>query len=198
MVEELELKTIEEYAKINNIPIMQKDGINFLTNFIKKNNIKNILEVGTAIGYSSIKMALVSEDIHVTTIERDSDRYMEALKNIKTFCLEDQITIIYKDAFDVTLNDQYDLIFIDAAKAQNEKFFLMFSDNLKKDGYIVTDNLKFHGLVDKDIDEIESKNVRGIVRKVKSYIEFLKNNKEYKTDFYDIGDGISISKRDVK
>ncbi len=198
MVEELELKTIEEYAKINNIPIMQKDGINFLTNFIKKNNIKNILEIGTAIGYSSIKMALTDDDIHVTTIERDSARYMEALKNIKNFNLDDRITIIFKDALEVTLDDKYDLIFIDAAKAQNEKFFLRFSDNLDTNGYIVTDNLNFHGLVFKDIDEIESKNVKGLVRKVKDYRQFLKDNKDFVTDFYDVGDGISISKRDVK
>ena len=63
---------IEKYAKENNIPIMQKKGINYLCNFIKKNNIKNILEIGSAIGYSSIKMALVDKDIKITTIEKDN------------------------------------------------------------------------------------------------------------------------------
>ena len=77
------LEDIEKYAKENNVPIMMKDGIDFLTNYIEKNNIKNILEIGCAIGYSAIKMALVSNDIHVTTIERDEARYKEAISNVK-------------------------------------------------------------------------------------------------------------------
>ena len=73
---------LEEYAKENNIPIMQKDGMLFLTDYIKQHNIKNILEIGTAIGYSAINMAMVCSDIHVTTIERDENRYNIAIKNI--------------------------------------------------------------------------------------------------------------------
>ena len=77
------IKEIEKYAKKEDVPIMQKRGINFLCNLIKKNNIKNILEIGTAIGYSSIMMSLVDDDIRITTIERDESRYLEAIKNIK-------------------------------------------------------------------------------------------------------------------
>ena len=62
----IRIEELEEYAKENNIPIMQKDGIDFLTNYIKENNIKNILEIGSAIGYSAIKMTLVDNDIKVT------------------------------------------------------------------------------------------------------------------------------------
>ena len=76
------LKEMEEYATLNNVPIMLKDGINYLTDYIKENNIKNILEIGTAIGYSASKMALVSKDIKVTTIERDKDRYLLAINYI--------------------------------------------------------------------------------------------------------------------
>ena len=81
----IRIEEIEKYAKEFNIPIMQKDGIEFLTNYIKENNIKNILEIGSAIGYSAIKMALVNSDIKVTTIERDIDRYNIAVKNINDF-----------------------------------------------------------------------------------------------------------------
>ena len=70
----MELKDLEEYARINNVPIMEKDGIEFLTNYIKENNIKNILEIGAAIGYSAIRMCLIDKDIKVTTIERDKVR----------------------------------------------------------------------------------------------------------------------------
>ena len=90
---------LEKYAKENNIPIMQKDGIDFMCEYIKKNNIKNILEVGAAIGYSAIRMASISNDIKVTTIERDEKRYKEAVKNIESFNLEQQINIIFNDAF---------------------------------------------------------------------------------------------------
>ena len=172
---------------------MLEDGIDFLTTYIKKNNIKSVLEIGTAIGYSSIMMALVDKDIKITTIERDEKRYQEALKNIEKFNLENQITPILKDAFEVELKEEFDLIFIDAAKAQSIKFFEKFEVNLKQNGTVITDNLNFHGMVQKDEKEIASRNVRGIVRKTKAYIEFLKENKDYETTFYDIGDGISIS-----
>lgn len=87
------------------------------------------------------------------------------------------------------------MIFIDAAKAQSIKFFEKFEKNLNPSGTIITDNLKFHGLVDKDEEEIESRNLRALVRKIKEYISFLKGNINYKTDFYELGDGISVSKR---
>ena len=191
MVRILEL---EKYALENNIPIMMKDGIEFLTNYIKENNIINILEIGSAIGYSAIIMCLVNDDVKVTTIERDIKRYNEAIKNINEFNLNDRINIINDDAFNVELNDKYDLIFIDAAKSQYIKFFEKFKLNLKENGVIVSDNLDFHVLVNKDINLIESRNVRGLVRKLNTYIEFLKNNEEFETTFYEIGDGISISK----
>lgn len=185
---------LENYAHENNIPIMLSDGIEFLLKYIKENNIKNVLEIGSAIGYSAIRMSLVDKDIKVTTIERDEERYQEAIKNIGDFGLENQINIIFNDAFEVELDDKYDLIFIDAAKSQYIKFFEKFKDNLNDNGVIISDNLNFHGLVHEDEKKL-SRNVRGLVRKLNNYVEFLKNNKEFKTGFYDIGDGISISKR---
>lgn len=187
------IKKIKEYAKENNVPIMMDSGIQFLTNFIIKKDIRNVLEIGTAIGYSSIMMALSSPSVKITTIERDEKRYLEALKNIKELNLEDRITLIYNDALNVKIDGEFDMIFIDAAKAQNIKFFEKFERNLVSSGYIITDNIKFHGLVDKDEKEIKSRNVRGIVRKIKAYIEFLKDNVKYDTEFLDIGDGISVS-----
>jgi len=188
---------MENYALENNIPIMMKDGIEFMLEYIKKNNIKNILEIGSAIGYSAIRMCLVNDNIKVTTIERDITRYNIALENIKKFNLEDRIDIILNDAFDVELNDKYDLIFIDAAKSQYIKFFEKFKLNLNSNGVIISDNLNFHGLTQKSINDIKSRNVRGIVRKLNNYIEFLNTNKEFRTDFYEIGDGIAISKINI-
>lgn len=187
-----DFKQIEKYAEENNVPIMQKSGINFLTKFIAENNIKNILEIGSAIGYSAIKMALVNDKVKVTTIEKDDERYLMALKNIKEFDLEKRITLISGDALDIELQDKYDLIFIDAAKGQYIKFFEKYSKNLKKNGVIISDNLDFHGLVEQE-ERIPSKNLRQLVNKIRNYIDFLKNNTEFTTKFYKIGDGISIS-----
>ena len=186
---------IKKYALDNKVPIMQDEGIDYLINYIKDNKIETILEVGTAIGYSSIMMALSNPKIKITTIERNHDSYLEAVKNIKRMKLENQITLIFKDALDVELEDKFDLIFLDAAKAQNIKFFEKFEYNLNPKGTIITDNIYFHGLVEQDESSIESRNVRGIVRKLKNYIEFLENNKRYNTEILKIGDGISISKK---
>ncbi len=188
----LRLEKLEKYAQENNVPIMQKDGIEFLANYIKENNIKNILEIGSAIGYSAIKMALVDNDIKVTTIERDIDRYNLAVKNINDFNLTEKINIINADALEVELNDKYDLIFIDAAKSQYIKFFEKFEKNLKTNGVIVSDNLSFHGLVE-DETKTNNRNTKQLVRKIRKYIEYLKENPNYKTTFYELGDGVAIS-----
>ncbi len=188
------LRRLEEYAKENNIPIMESDGIEYLTNYIKKHNIKNILEIGSAIGYSAIKMCLVNNDIKVTTIERDEKRYLQAIKNIEDFDLKNRINIIHDDAFNIELKDTFDLIFIDAAKSQYIKFFEKFKNNLNNNGVIISDNLDFHGLVNGDYENL-SRNVKGIVRKLKNYIEYLKENKEFSTEFISIGDGIAVTKR---
>ncbi len=190
-----EIKRIKEYAKVENIPIMQDDGIEFLTSFVDKKQIKNILEIGTAIGYSAIMMSLVNKDVHVTTIERDEIRYLEALKNIKKFGLENRITLIFNDALNMEFEDKFDLIFIDAAKGKNQEFFTRFENNLKDDGFIITDNMGFHGYVEMPEEELPSKNIRSIVRKIKDYIYFLENNMVYKTIIYKIGDGIAVTER---
>lgn len=189
------IREMKQYAEVNNVPIMVDEGIDFLTTFILKNHVKNVLEIGTAIGYSAIMMALVDPNLKITTIERDEVRYLEALKNVKAFGLENRITLIYNDAFNVKLDEKFDLIFIDAAKAQNIKFFEMFERNLEYRGVIITDNLKFHGLVEKKEEEIKSKNLRALVRKIKDYIDYLKTNEKYNTEFFEVGDGISVSKR---
>ena len=185
---------IERYAKENNIPIMLPDGIEYLCNYIKEHNVKRILEIGSAIGYSAIKMASVRDDIRIITIEKDTDRYNIAVDNIRKFNLLDRILIANDDALNVPVGGSYDLIFIDASKSANIKFFNKFKDNLDNNGVIITDNLSFHGLVE-DESLVKTKNQRGIVRHIKEYIEFLNNNKEFTTTYIPLGDTISISKR---
>ena len=188
-----DIKDIKQYAKENNIPIMQDEGISFLTTLIHKNKIRSILEIGTAIGYSAIIMALTDKNIKITSVEKDEKRYLEAVKNIKKFNLEDRITLIFKDALELKVDGNFDLIFLDAAKGQNINFFNNFSKNLNKNGFIVTDNMLFHGYVNKNEEDIKSRNLRGLVRKIKQYHEFLKTSDDYNTSFYNIGDGIAVT-----
>lgn len=189
------IEELEKYALENNVPIIQKDGLNFLIKYIKENNTKNILEVGTAIGYSAINMALVNQNIKITSIERNKEMYNLACINIRNFNLEDRITLIFGDALETEIEGTYDLIFIDAAKAQYIKFFEKYKVNLNKKGVIITDNLNFHGLTN-NIENIQSKNLKALVKKINNYKEFLKENQEFNTKFYEIGDGIAVSKMD--
>ncbi len=185
---------LEAYAKENNIPIMQKEGILFLQDYIKKHNVKKILEIGAAIGYSAIQMALVDDKIKIVTIEKDQARYHEALKNIQEFNVQKQINVILGDALDINVDGQFDLIFIDAAKAQYIKFFEKYKHNLNPKGVIITDNLSFHGLTE-NYEHIKSKNLRALVRKINNYKEFLINNQEFVTKILNIGDGIAVSRK---
>jgi predicted O-methyltransferase YrrM len=184
---------MERYAEANNVPILEKESIEFINKYIQLNDVKSVLEIGSAIGYSAIMMAKDKADLEITTIEKDEKRYKEAIKNIKTCGLDERINVVFNDALEVSLAGyKFDLIFIDAAKGQYIKYFDKFKYYLSDRGVIITDNLKFHGLVENK-DRIESKNVQGIVNKIEQYIEYLKDNDEYVTKFYDIGDGLSVT-----
>lgn len=190
------IEKMERYAKDNGVPIMLPDGINFLCNYIKENDIKSILEIGTAIGYSAIRMALVDDNISITTIERDKERYDLALQNISSMNLDERIKVVYGDAISTDIEGEFDLIFIDASKGHSIDFFERYSKNLKNNGVIVTDNLSFHGLVE-DESLAVTKNQKGLVKRIKNFIEYLDNNKDFETTYVEVGDRISISKRKI-
>ncbi len=184
-------KKLKKESLEKNIPIIEDETLMFLIDFINNNDIKNVLEIGSAVGYSAINMAGLC-DVSIDTIERDEERYKMALKNIEKYNLTKNINIFNIDAFDFKVDKKYDLIFIDAAKSQNINFFERFKNNLSDNGFIITDNLNFHGMLDADYESL-SKNVKGLVRKLNLYIKFLEENKDYETKFLNIGDKISIS-----
>lgn len=191
------IKELEQYAINHNIPIMHKDSINFIIKIIRKFKIKEILEIGTAIGYSAICMAKMYNNIKVTTIEKDRTRYLEAIKNIKVFGLENNIDIIFNDALQISLHKKFDLILIDAAKTKNIEFFNKFKHLLNKNGLIIIDNINFHGFVGKS-DTIENSNLKKLVIKIEKSIEFLKEQKDFKVKFVNIGDGLAICHKQEK
>lgn len=188
------IQEMEEYAVKYDIPIMQKDGIEFFQNLIQENHVQNILEIGSAIGYSAIQLARLDPKIRIVTIERDEARYAQAVKNIEKSGLSSQIECINGDALETEIHGSFDCIFIDAAKAQYIKFFERYEKNLSDEGIIVSDNLSFHGFVDHPEKKM-SRNLRQLVGKIKRYIQYLENNEQYDTLFINQGDGLAISRK---
>lgn len=190
------LLKIKEEAQRTKVPIVSDEVLVYLIKMIKLLNVKNILEIGTAIGYSAISFAFNS-DAFVDSIEKNESNFNIALNNIIECNLTDKIKVFHKDALEIDLGllkSEYDLIFIDAAKAQMQKFFEKFSKVLSQNGVIITDNLNFHGLVYGE-EPIKSKNLKGLVRKIAEFNLWLSKNEKFETYFFSIGDGVAISKR---
>ena len=189
-----DINDIKLYAAKNSIPIMRDGGVDFICNYIKEHNIKRILEIGTAIGFSAIEFAQVAPDITVTTIELDIDRHIKAKQNIHDSGLDDRINAIHADALKLELDDTFDMIFIDAAKGQYINFFEKYTKNLAPQGVFISDNLSFHGMVE-DLTLTHNYSTIKLVKKIRKYIEFLRSNNDFETQFFDFGDGISVSMR---
>lgn len=187
------IKEIEEYGIKNNVPIMSEDTIETIKNIITVNEFHTILEIGTAIGYSTICFASTPGVTNITSIERDPIRSAIAVNNVKESGLKN-ITLRHTDALEIELNDKFDLIIIDAAKSQNMKFFNKFKDNLNEDGIIIIDNLSFHGYVNQT-ERIKSRNLRQMVNKIRKFIDFLNNNEEFTVKYIEVGDTLGVCKR---
>lgn len=184
---------LQAYAVENHVPIIKDEGLQFILDYIEVHNVKNILEVGTAVAYSAISMARIDSEIRIDTLERDENLYKLALKNIRNAGLDKQINPIYEDAIEFQANKQYDLIFIDGAKSQYGKHMLHFQNNLKLHGAYIFDNLNFYGLVDANYPA-KTRNVRALVRKLKVFREEMLSNPGYKVSFHpEIGDGILLA-----
>lgn len=190
-VQELELK-----AKENRVPIMDSLSIDFMLNLIKIQQPKKILEVGTAIGYSALRMLEANPNAEIITIEKDEQRYQEALENIKHLDKSEQISVHFGDALDViqslaTKNETFDFIFVDAAKGKYREFFDLVDPLLTKGGLLVTDNVLFRGYVVNP--ELAPKRYKNMIKKIQNYNAFLSSHPAYTTSILPIGDGVMIS-----
>lgn len=198
------LNNIKEEAIKNNIPIIKDEALEKVRKYIDENNIKYILEIGSAVGYSAISFALINENIKVFTIEKDEERYNIALDNIKKMKLENRIKIQLGDANDIIksfefkekynefLNDnKFDMLFLDAAKGQYLNFLKNGIANLRSFGYIIADNVLFKGYV---LGEYKEKKHRTIVNNLREFLEEIRNLKKYDTTIFDIDDGLSVTK----
>ncbi len=188
---------MENYAREYHVPIMELSGIEAMLQVLRIQNPKKILEIGTAIGYSALRMASAFPAATVVTIERDEERYRLAEEYMKRSGMLEQIILIKGDALEV--EDQiralgpFDAIFIDAAKGQYKKFFEIYSEFLHENGILITDNVLFKGLVCEA--EIESKRTRNLVKKIDNFNRWLMSHPDYHTVILPVGDGVAISKK---
>ncbi|OYD58313.1 SAM-dependent methyltransferase [Fictibacillus aquaticus] len=175
-------------------------GIESLLQLLRIKQPKRILEVGTAIGYSAIRMASSLPGTNIVTIEKDEERYHIASKNIEKAGLEGRITALFGDANelhdDVKHHGPFDVIFIDAAKGQYQKFFDAYTAMLASNGMVITDNVMFRGYV-VDQTGIESRRRRALVRKIRAFNEYIMNHSDYDSALLPIGDGILVSIKKV-
>jgi len=185
---------MEQYATDNNVPIVEPEVAQFLKILIKTKNIKRILEVGTAIGYSASVMAeAAADDFQIVTIERDDTMYDLAVNNIKKSGCENNIKIIKGDALEVLsgISEKFDLVFIDAAKGHYEHFLPYCLKALNLNGLIVADNVLFRGMVATNKLLIRRKIT--IVKRMRKYLDTISNMKELETVVLPISDGIALS-----
>jgi predicted O-methyltransferase YrrM len=191
------LMEMEAYAKEHGVPIMELAGIETMLQLLRLHTSKRILEVGTAIGYSALRMADALPESQIITIERDEERIQLAKAFIGRSQYGGRITLIEGDALEVEAQVSqfapFDAIFIDAAKGQYQKFFELYSKYLSGDGMIITDNVLFKGLVAEP--EIESKRTRNLVKKIDGFNHWLMSHQDYDSVILPVGDGVAISKR---
>ncbi|MBM6619683.1 O-methyltransferase [Bacillus suaedaesalsae] len=188
------LMEIERYAKENEVPIMELIGIEALMQFLRLIEPTSILEVGSAIGYSALRMAKTIPNVNIVTIERDQERYDRALYYIDRANAKDQIEIILGDALEVSLTQTFDVIFIDAAKGQYTRFFEKYEKLLNDNGVIISDNVLFKGFVAMDNSD-KHRRTKSLIKKIHDYNTWLMQNPNYNTTILPIGDGIAISKK---
>jgi predicted O-methyltransferase YrrM len=186
---------MEQYATKHSIPIMEWTGIETMLQVLKIRKPEKILEIGTAIGYSAIRMADALPNAKIVTIERDAERYEKALYYIQQSGFSSRIQLIFGDALEkweeASQSGPYDALFIDAAKGKYQHFFQTYEKMLKANGLVITDNVLFKGLVVEN--QIENKNIKNLVKKIRSFNEWLMNHPDFETTILPVGDGVAIS-----
>ena len=187
---------MEKFAAENHVPIMQLPGMESLLQLLLLQKPTSILEIGTAIGYSSMRMAKKLTNVHITTIERDQEKFEIAKQYIARENLQDRILTIHGDALEITAdnlgNQKFDAIFIDAAKGQYKNFFEKYESFLNDHGVIYCDNILLNGLSELPLEEVP-KRKRTMVRNQHHFMKWLLEHPNYETAFFPVGDGMLVS-----
>lgn len=190
----IELQKIKEKALEEHIPIIMDDTLEVIQKILIETKPNKILEIGTAVGYSAICFSeFLNENGKIDTIEREIDRVRQAQENIKLTEVEDKINIYEGDAVEIlpTLNEKYDIVFIDAAKGKYPFFLKEAMRMINKNGIIIADNVLYKGYVMGDYNKHKQ---RTAVRNLREYIKEITENENMETEILEVGDGLAISK----
>ena len=196
-IDEVKEKALEEH-----IPIIMDDSLDVVKDILKKEKPKRILEIGTATGYSAIcfAKAIIEENmdgylpsIIIDTIELDEKRANEAIQNIKEMNLEKNIKVLVGNAVEIlpTLDEKYDIVFIDAAKGKYPIFLKEAIRMSHKGTVIVADNILYKGYVMSDYNKHKQ---RTAVTHLREYIKLAIENENLETKILEVGDGLAISR----
>ena len=189
-----EVENIKQKALDEHIPIIMDDTLNVIAKYLKEIKPKKILEIGTAVGYSAICFSeFLEKDGKIDTIEREKERVNEANENIKKAGVEEKIHIYEGDAVEIlpTLNEKYDVVFIDAAKGKYPFFLKEALRMIKPNGVILADNILYKGYVMSDYNKHKQ---RTAVRNLREYVKEVTENPNIETEILDVGDGLAISR----
>ncbi len=190
----VELEKIKKKALEDKVPIIMDDTLEVVAKILTEIKPNKILEIGTAVGYSAICFSeYLQENGKIDTIERDTERVKEARENIKKAEVENKINIYEGDAVEIlpTLNDEYDVVFIDAAKGKYPFFLNQALRMIRQGGVIIADNVLYKGYVMSDYNKHKQ---RTAVRNLREYIAEITNNDKLETKILEVGDGLAISK----
>lgn len=189
------LLRIKEVARKHRIPIMEDVSMEIVLSLIKLKKPKKILEIGSAIGYSAIRMAKAEEQSLIISYDMNEERLSIATAFSNECGLSDRISFIHGDALAHVseINDYgpYDFMLIDAAKGQYKRYFETFAPMVTQHGVIVTDNVFFRGMVPGI--EPTLKKYSTVVKRLREYNEYLANHDQFETTFYPVGDGLAVS-----
>jgi len=188
------LKKIEEYAIANTVPIIQKEVRCFLGTILRMHKPKKILELGTAIGYSSIFFSdYLEEGGKILTFEREQEYYDIATKNISDCQKEDVIEIVFGDAYENVkkVNEEFDIIFMDANKSMYRYYLDTLFPLLKKGGLVICDNILYKGMVSND--DLAPRKQNTIITNLREFLDYISHHECLETSIIPIGDGVSLS-----
>ncbi len=190
-----ELEKIKQKALQDHIPIIMDDTLAVMEKYLKESKPEKILEIGTAVGYSAMCFSkFLAPNGRIDTIEREEEMLKQAKENLKKVGLEDKVHIYEGDAVEIlpTLNEKYDMIFIDAAKGKYPFFLAEALRMIKINGIIFADNILYKGYVLSDYNKHKQ---RTAVRNLREYIKEVEENEFLETQILEVGDGLAISKK---
>ena len=188
------LQQLEHYSHENNVPIIRKEMQSLLAFLLTMNRPSNILEIGTAIGFSALFMSEHCPGAQITTIEKYEKRIPVAKENFVKFGKSDKITLLEGDAFDIMkeLQTAYDFIFMDAAKGQYVNFLPQVLRLLSKGGLLVSDNVLQDGEIVESRFAVTRRN-RTIHSRMREYLYELNHREDIVTTVLPVADGVTLS-----